>query len=184
MQSSAQNPLEGIVHVDEFEIGGREANAQGRKLDSHKKKAVIAVEIKAHKNKKQQMGRAYIKAIENYSSKEIGQIFDTHISPEAQIEADGWTGYKPLQTRYSIKQKLSEGRRNFPAIHTLIMNCKSWLRGIHHSISAQHIQKYFDEFCFRFNRRNHIQSLPEILLKRVQSNKYTPTPLTISGYYG
>ncbi len=84
MQSSAQNPLEGIVHVDEFEIGGREANAQGRKLDSHKKKAVIAVEIKAQKNKKQQMGRVYIKVIENYSSKEIGKIFDTHISPEAK----------------------------------------------------------------------------------------------------
>ncbi len=184
MKSSLQNPLEGLVHVDEFEIGGREENAQGRKLHSNKKKAVIAIEIIAHKKKKQQIGRAYIKVIENYSSKELEQIFDTHISPKARIETDGWTGYKPLKSQYTIKQKLSKGGKNFPAIHTIIMNFKSWLRGIHHSTSGQHIQKYFDEYCFRFNRRNHIETLPEILLKRVQSNKHTPTPLTISGFYG
>jgi len=32
-------------------------------------------------------------------------------------------------------------------------NLKTWLRGIHHGVSPQHLQAYLDEFTFRFNRR-------------------------------
>ena len=30
---------------------------------------------------------------------------------------------------------------------------KTWLRGIHHGVSPQHLQAYLNEFTFRFNRR-------------------------------
>jgi len=32
-------------------------------------------------------------------------------------------------------------------------NLKTWLRGIHHGVSPQHLQAYLNEFTFRFNRR-------------------------------
>ena len=32
-------------------------------------------------------------------------------------------------------------------------NLKTWLIGIHHGGSAQHLQAYLNEFAFRFNRR-------------------------------
>ena len=32
-------------------------------------------------------------------------------------------------------------------------NLKSWLNGIHHGVSAKHLQAYLNEFTFRFNRR-------------------------------
>ena len=32
-------------------------------------------------------------------------------------------------------------------------NLKNWLNGIHHGVSAKHLQAYLNEFTFRFNRR-------------------------------
>ncbi len=36
---------------------------------------------------------------------------------------------------------------------TSCSNLKTWLRGIHHGVSPQHLQAYLNEFTFRFNRR-------------------------------
>ena len=38
-------------------------------------------------------------------------------------------------------------------IHLVFSNLKTWLRGIHHGVSPQHLQAYLNEFTFRFNRR-------------------------------
>lgn len=45
MYSNGNEPLEGIVHVDEFVIGGPESGCQGRSSESRKKRIVTAVEI-------------------------------------------------------------------------------------------------------------------------------------------
>lgn len=183
MKSSGKHPLEGTVHVDEFVIGGKETGCQGRSSESEKQRVVVAVEIRKDK-KKLCMGRAYALTIESYASSELQKLFDTHISPKAKVITDGWTGYKPLSGTYKIKQRLSDSGRNFPTIHTLIMNIKCWIRGIHHSISSNHVQKYLDEFCFRLNRRTFVDKMPLFLLNRVSTTKHTPVKLTCGGYYG
>ena len=38
-------------------------------------------------------------------------------------------------------------------IHLVFSNLKTWLNGIHHGVSAKHLQAYLNEFTFRFNRR-------------------------------
>lgn len=38
-------------------------------------------------------------------------------------------------------------------IHLVFSDLKTWLRGIHHGVSPQHLQSYLNEFTFRFNRR-------------------------------
>ena len=40
-----------------------------------------------------------------------------------------------------------------PMIHLVFSNLKTWLLGIHHGVSHQHLQAYLNEFAFRFNRR-------------------------------
>ena len=40
-----------------------------------------------------------------------------------------------------------------PMIHLVFSNLKTWLNGIHHGVSAKHLQAYLNEFTFRFNRR-------------------------------
>ena len=45
MKSSENYPIEGIVHIDEFVIGGKEKGKVGRSYNSKKKKIVTAVEL-------------------------------------------------------------------------------------------------------------------------------------------
>ena len=46
------------------------------------------------------------------------------------------------------------GRYSYlPIIHLVFANLKTWLIGIHHGVSHQHLQAYLNEFTFRFNRR-------------------------------
>jgi hypothetical protein len=35
-----------------------------------------------------------------------------------------------------------------PIIHLVFANLKTWLIGIHHGVSAQHLQAYLNEFTF------------------------------------
>ena len=44
-------------------------------------------------------------------------------------------------------------RGALPIIHLVFANLKTWLIGIHHGVSHQHLQAYLNEFTFRFNRR-------------------------------
>ncbi len=52
---------------------------------------------------------------------------------------------------------------HLPIIHLVFSNLKTWLNGIHHGVSHQHLQAYLNEFTFRFDWRfypfNAFQSL-------------------------
>ena len=112
MRSSSQNPLIDDVHVDEFEIGTLKKGEQGRSKSKKKIRVVIAFESRNGK-----CGRGYAKVIVDYSANSLRPIFEEHISNEASILADGWSGYKPLKENYpNITQTLSEKGRNFPMI--------------------------------------------------------------------
>jgi len=64
------------------------------------------------------------------------------------------------------------------------MNIKNWIRGIHHKISEKHLQKYLNEFFFRFNRRSFLSEIPIFALKRMINNDPKPVILSECGFYG
>ena len=78
MQSSGKYPMKGNVQVDEFVFGGKESLKQGRSKDSKKKKLIGALEL----NETGKVNRVYFKKIEDYYSKSLSKIFDSHISTE------------------------------------------------------------------------------------------------------
>ena len=43
--------------------------------------------------------------------------------------------------------------KHLPLIHLVFGNLKTWLNGVHHGVSPQHLQAYLNEFTFRLNRR-------------------------------
>jgi len=148
MESSKKYPLSELVHVDEFTVGGKEQGKQGRSYDSKKKKAIIAVEL----TDKYRVKRVYVKSIDDYSSKSLTPIFEEHIDTSAKIFTDKWRGYEPLKEIYNITQIKSNNGKNFKTLHIIIHQIKSWLRTMPTHVSKKHIQKYFDEFCYRINR--------------------------------
>ncbi len=170
IKSSEQFPLENAVHVDEFEIGTPQKGEQGRSKSEKKVKVVIAIEERDGK-----AGRGYAKIIEDYSSDSLRPIFDTHIKSDASILADGWSGYSPLKEDYpNLKQILSDKGKNFPMIHIQIRNFKNWLRGVHSYANKEYLHKYIEEYFFRFNRRNHRETILDKIIERCVNIK----PLT------
>lgn len=171
MQSSLNYPLTGEVHVDECFIGGEEEQKQGR--SKGKKKLVIVALEKLPFNG---VGRAYAQIIENGSSASFRPFFETHISKDAEVITDEWTGYSPLKKEYpKLKQIPSNRGKNQPDMHIHIMNLKGWLRGIHHHCSKDRLQGYLEEYHFRYNRRNNMDTIFDTLIKRMV--RYEPKRL-------
>lgn len=166
MKSSEQQPLTDKVDVDEFVIGQTEKGKPGRS-DGEKRKVIIAVE-----QVKDGVGRAYARVIEDFSAGSFKPFFESYIDPKAKVRTDMWRGYLPLVSSYPfLEQELSENGSNFDELHVMIMNLKSWMRGIHHHCSGEHLQSYLDEFFYRFNRRSFPKTMLHKLLARMVSHK-------------
>lgn len=166
MKSSLKSPLKGGVHVDEFVIGGPEKGKKGRSKGL-KKLIVLAVEIV-----KDGVGRAYADVIEHSSAKELGSFLMKYVSKDAEVISDKWKGYTPLKKNFkNLKQIASEDGKNFKELHIHIMNIKGWLRGIHHHCSKDRMQNYLDEYHFRYNRRSNMDTIFDVLIKKMVDYK-------------
>jgi len=166
MQSSKQHPLTAEVHVDEFFIGQTEEQKRGRSK-GEKRLVIVALE-----KVKDGVGRAYAQVIESASSENFKPFFNAYIAKDALVITDEWKGYLPLKKEYPhLKQMPSNEGKNFPDLHIHIMNLKGWLRGIHHHCSKEHLQGYLDEYHYRYNRRNNMNPMFDLLIKKMVMNK-------------
>jgi len=162
MKSSMKSQLTGVVHVDEFVIGGPEEGKKGRSKGL-KKLIVLAIEIL-----EDGVGRAYAEVIEHSSAIELGSFLLKYVSKDADLVSDKWKGYTPLKKEFKkLKQVASEDGKNFKKLHIHIMNIKGWLRGIHHHCSKEHMQNYLDEYHFRYNRRSNMGTIFDVLIKKM-----------------
>lgn len=169
MKSSELHPLKGNIDVDEFLVGGPEEGKRGR---SHGKKKLVIIALE--RLSKDRFGRSYMRLIQKSSTKEFRPFFNTHISTDAFIRADNWSAYTSLKDEYPNLEQIDSGEgKNFRELHIQIMNFKGWLRGIHHHCSKTHIQGYLDEYCFRYNRRNNLDTIFHKLLERMVLNNDT-----------
>lgn len=165
MKSSGRHPLSGTVHVDEFYIGGKKEGVIGRSSELAKKLVIVALEIVTDG-----VGRAYAQVIDDASSLSFRSFFEKYISRNAKVVTDEWKGYLLLKDEYRIEQRKSENGPSFPQMHIHIMNIKGWLRGIRHHCSKERLQGYLDEYHFRFNCRNNMDTIFDVLIRRLMSN--------------
>jgi len=167
MESTGNYPLNGFVEIDETFVGGKEKGRRGRSKGTKKLVAFIL------KTKGKGILRAYGKVIKNAGTKELRPFIEKHVDKEAKIKTDQWRGYRPLQKEYkNLVQVASKQGRNFNTMHRFIMNFKSWLRGIHHSVKA--LQAYIDEYTYRFNRHFMNDNIFDNLLMRVFTSDPKP----------
>ena len=71
----------------------------------------------------------------------------------------------------ALKQIALEDGRNFKELHIHIMNIKGWLRGIHHHCSKERMQNYLDEYHFRYNRRSNMDTIFDVLIRKMVNYK-------------
>lgn len=158
--------MEGVVHVDEYVVGGYEIGKPGRSYDSTKKKSVCAVELTDDGKVK----RFYSFKIPDYSAKSLKDMFKKHISLDAKVTTDKWKGYRPIAKEYNITQIKSDKGSNFKALHVMIHQVKSWIRTTYSWVSERHINRYLDEFCYRINRSQNKDTIFNNLIKRMVNN--------------
>jgi transposase-like protein len=154
-----------FVEADETWIGGR---TRGKGRGVHDMVLVAcAVEVLQRKrtsslNKRKTgryAGRVRLSVVPDRSAKSLIGFIEHTVAPGAHIITDDWSGYATLAKRGFLHTAVAErgdpqvAETFLPIIHLVFSNLKTWLRGIHHGVSPQHLQAYLDEFTFRFNRR-------------------------------
>ncbi len=163
IQNSGNHPMKGDVQVDEFVFGEKETLKQGRSIDSKKKKLIVAFEL----TEKGKVKRVYFNKLEDFSSKPLFKIFDSHISKDARVVTDKWTGYVPIGKSYNFEQKYSDKGGSMKQMHTIIHQLKSWLRSIFSWVHQGHIEKYLAEYSFKINHSIHRQTIFHNLIERM-----------------
>lgn len=154
-----------IVEADETWVGGR-THGEGRGVH-HKTLVAAAVEVKQRKpgNKPNSRrsgryaGRVRLSVVPDRSADTLCGFVRSAVVPGTKIITDDWSGYAGLAKHGYIHTPVAEhgdsqvAEEFLPIIHLVFSNLKSWLLGIHHGVSPQHLQAYLDEYTFRFNRR-------------------------------
>lgn len=104
-------------------------------------------------------GRLRLSIVPDRSAESLVGFARAVIAPGTLIATDDWPGYETLP-KFEFKHAAVAERGDptvteewLPLIHLVFSNLKSWLLGIHHGVSPQHLQAYLNEFTFRFNRR-------------------------------
>lgn len=154
--------LSGVVEMDDAYFGAPRKGKDGRGTD--KAKAVIALS----KDAKDRPAFLRIQLIEKVSIEEIKRVTKASVKAGSKIISDGHSSYKPLADEGYIhepKAYYKEDKEEFlKSLHKVIGNVKAYILGTYHGLGATYMQSYFDEFCFRFNRRFNLNEIFDRLL--------------------
>lgn len=174
------------VEADETWVGGR-TRGEGQGVH-HKTLVAAAVEVRQRKpNTKlnprrsgRYAGRVRLALVPDRSADALCGFLKSVVMPGTRIITDDWSGYAGLTTHGFDHMPIAErgdpqvAEEFMPIIHLVFSNLKTWLRGIHHGVSPQHLEAYLNEFTFRFNRRFYPFNAFRSLLG-IASNVTAPT---------
>ena len=146
------------MEVDESFLGGPEPGVRGRGALG-KVLFAAAVEREGPRG----LGRARLAVIPDASAPSLRAFLtflNDNVQPGARVITDGWSSY-PAATRdlydhqpATVSGSGRQAHEVLPAVHTVFSLVKRWVMGtLQGSVSPEHLQAYFDEWDFRFNRR-------------------------------
>jgi transposase-like protein len=148
-----ESRLAGLVEVDETYVGGRERGRRGGREVLHK--SIVAVEQREHT-----AGRGRLSVVEGIGFEDLGPFVGGVVdASRTTARTDGLKSYCGLEAMGIRHDRQVQGpdrthsTKILPWSHTVFGNLKTWLRGTFHGVSRKHLQRYLDEFVYRFDRR-------------------------------
>ena len=110
--------------------------------------------------------RIRLKAVESYASEALHGFVLEAVAPGARVVTDGWLGYSGLPDNPWEERVVGDRKAHeiLTWIHRVFSNLKRWALGVHHGLRRKHVQRYLDEFVFRWNRRRHRRTSLDSLL--------------------
>lgn len=155
MVRPGRDRLRGDVEVDESFLGGPRPGKPGRGALG---KVLFAGAVERGGRG---FGRARLGIIPDAGAKALGGFLTDSVEPGAEIITDGWSAYPAATREYyhhlptSVAASGLAAHEVLPGVHRVFSLVKRWLMGtVQGSVSAEHLQAYFDEWVFRFNRRH------------------------------
>ena len=134
----ANYKLAGLIEMDDAFIGPRRSGKRG---GGSAGKATFVVGVERHGDR---AGFCSMRQVERVDSNSIQSMAGDSVEPDSEICTDALHAYRTLS---------KEGLKEFRWVHAVIANFKGNIRGVHHGVSAKHLQRYLAEYCYRFNRR-------------------------------
>lgn len=171
--------LSGEVEIDETFVGGKNKNR-------HKDKKVEKCQGRSFKDKVpvfgilERNGKVIAKVVSNTQAKTLVPIVRKNVEAGSVVYTDGWE-YTGLIGRY--KQMSVDHEKHFygttyateygeiitistNGIENVWSHFKRMIIGIYYHVSKEYMQRYVDEYIFRFNTRNYSDSQRFNLLLR------------------
>ena len=158
-----------IVEADETYVGGR--YDKRRKRETHEKTCVMGVI--------QRGGQVRAQKIRSRGARAIAEFVKASVEPGAKLMTDQYAGYKNVGRLYehsTVNHSHLEyvaGLTHTNSIENFWSLFKRGLVGSFHQISEKHLDRYLNEFCFRFNARND-HDLFGVTVKNLLAGKALP----------
>jgi len=148
-QGSFDKPLEGIVEIDETYISG----VHSKEFKNDKKEIIFGAVERG--------GRTKLKHVKSSGVRVLVPEITNSISPDATIYSDTWGAYRNLTKIGYTHESVNHGKLEYArgSIHTNTIEGGVWdhlklgLKAIYMGVSPKHLEKYCDEFSFRYNSR-------------------------------
>lgn len=151
--------MTGIVEADETYIGGKNKNRHndkktkgGQGRGGEDKTPVIGV--------LQRDGKVVAKKANDVSGKTLKTFINDNVAKGSTLNTDEWIGYRGLSEKFNHlvvshgKGQYVNGNSHTNTLEGFWSLFKRGIVGQYHQISVKHLNRYVDEFCFRYNNRN------------------------------
>lgn len=147
--------LGGIVETDEAFFGAPTKEDEGGKRGRGTEKTPVMVSVSLTDDGKPKYAKMQVVGIIDGDT--IISYAKANIHKDSQIRTDGLASYKPLTKAGFNLTQIKYNPKNQPEhlhwTHIIISNAKAFIEGTLHGLDSVHLQRYLNEFCYRFNRR-------------------------------
>jgi len=173
----AEYQLAGLIQVDDAFFNGG-VKKGGDKRGRGTSKVPVLVMAATHN---EAVSFAKMEVLESVDGSHVQSILNRHVKQGQHIKSDGLSVFnvvKAMGHAHSPEVVYpKQGKPNFDAlkwVNILVSNAKAFILGTYHGVQKKHLQRYLNEFCYRFNRRFWLdQGFDRLLFACTNANTIT-----------